>query len=156
MQTWATGLFFAFLSCSSALTQVSATFYLDKDVIKSGQTAIIHFKVTNLGTSPHLLDTTGLPTFPFCSGYIVKVLRQPSSTINPKEVLANTCVINGQFHHVAIAPGATYVQDIDLSLYLDLREKGKYTVEVSHGAMPSSGGSDDQGNAKATLTLRVE
>ncbi|WP_263415951.1 hypothetical protein [Terriglobus albidus] len=156
MQTWAIALLFAFLSCSKALTQVSATFYLEKDVIKPGQTAIVHFKVTNLGASPYLLDTTGLPNQPSCSGYLFKVLRQPSSTANPNGPLASTCVINGQFHHVSIAPGVTYVQDLDLSLYLDLRVRGEYTIEVAHRAVPWSGGTHDLANAKAELSFRVE
>lgn len=156
MQTWVTALLFAFLSCSKALTQVSATFYLDKDVIKSGQTAIVHFKVTNLGTSPYMLDTTGLPAQPSCSGYSVKVLRQPSSASNSNGPLGTSCVINGTYHHVSIAPGASYIQDIDLRLYLDLRIRGEYTVEVTHRAMPWSGGTHDLANAKAELSFRVE
>ncbi|MBW8869281.1 MAG: hypothetical protein JF563_00610 [Acidobacteriales bacterium] len=138
------------------MSQVSTTFYLDKDVIQSGQTAIVHFKVTNVGTSPYMLDTTGLPAQPTCSGYGAKVLRQPSSASNSNGPLASTCSLNGQFSHVSIAPGATYVQDIDLSLYLDLRVRGEYVIEVSHRAMPWSGGAHDPANAKADLSLRVE
>jgi hypothetical protein len=155
MRTWAVASFFALLSCAEAFAQVSATFYLDKNVIHAGETAILSFKVTNLGPSPYLLETTGLPNFPACSGYNVKVLRQPDSATRPKWVLANTCVIsgNGQFHYMSVAPGATYVQNIDLSLYLDLRVRGEYIIEVSHRAMPWSG---DLAKATAELTLRVE
>ena len=156
MRTWAVAALFAFLPCAEALTQVSAAFYLDKDVIQSGQTAILHFKVTNLGSSPYMLDTTGLPGQPTCSGYYVKVLRQPSSASNSNGPQSSTCVINGQFSHLSVAPGATYVQDIDLSLYLDLRVRGEYVIEVSHRAMPWSGGARDPANAKADLSLRVE
>jgi len=156
MRTWVAALLFAFLSCAEAFAQVSATFYLDKDVIQSGQRAILHFKVTNLGSSPYMLSTTGLPNQPFCSGYSFKVLRQPSSASNQNGALANNCVINGQFHHVSIAPGATYVQDIDLSLYLDLQVRGEYVIEVSHRPIPWSGGAHDPADAKADLSLRVE
>jgi len=156
MRTWATTLLFAFLSCAQAFTQVSAAFSVDKNVIHSGETAILSFKVTNPGPSPYLLETTGLPNFPACSGYYVKVLRQPSSATKPKWVLANTCVINGngQFHYVSVAPGATYVQNIDLSLYLDLQVRGEYTVEVFHRALHGDPHYPD--SAITTLSLRVE
>jgi len=156
MRTRVAATFFTFLSCSSALTQVSTTFYLDKDVIQSGQAAIVHFKVTNGGTSPYLLDTTGLPTQLSCSGYGVKVVRQPSSASNSDGPLHTTCSLNGQFHHVTVTPGATFVQDLDLSLYLDLRVRGEYTVEVSHRGTPWLGGTHDLANAKAELSFRVE
>ena len=161
MRTCAVVLSSAVLSCSAAFAQVTGTFYMDKDVIALGQTAVVRFKVMNSGQSAYMLDTTGLPGQPLCAGYSIKVLRQPNSsgapsTMSPKLIRANTCILNGKISHIAISPGASYIQDIDLSLYLDLRVNGNYMIEASHNTLRRNGTPPDSADTKARLHFRVE
>jgi hypothetical protein len=76
-----------------------------------------------------MLNITSIPGQPSCAGYWIKVLDQPTHSKSAQNaVLANTCVLNGQFEYLPIAPWATYVQKIDLGVYLDLQVRGDYIL----------------------------
>ncbi|MBS1799770.1 MAG: hypothetical protein JSS95_08100 [Acidobacteria bacterium] len=146
-------LLFGALSASS-LAQVSGRFYIYKSAIPVGQTAVVRFKVTNSTSQPYRLDTTGFPGQPLCAGYTVKVIHQPK-TLKIDRNRGNTCILNGQFQHVMISPGATFIQDIDLSIYLDLSAKGRYAVEVTHHSFRKNDAPHDPLDCSATVEFRV-
>jgi hypothetical protein len=137
--------------------KLAGHFYIDKSTFSRGEPVLLHFEVINSGSEPYWLDTTGLPGMPGCSGYIVKVLPEPTRGVTRDRLMrGNTCILNGQFKHVVIAPGGTYTQDIDLGLYLDLSVKGNYVIQVEHYPMRRNGVPDDPLDCKATFKLQLQ
>lgn len=142
---------------NSQIRKVSGHFYIDKPIFSIGEAVLLHFEVTNSGSEPYWLDTTGLPGMPSCSGYGVKVSHDDMTPVtNALWARGNTCILNGQFNHVVIDPGAKYTQDIDLSLYLDLSVKGKYVVQVEHRRPRLNGDPDDPLDSQATFKLQLQ
>ena len=151
-------LSFILLACTSALTQVSGNFYLDKEVFSPGEEIIVHFKVTNSAKETLMLDITGFPDQPFCAGYSVKLLSQPKAASPSRNVvLRNTCILNGQFHYRPISPGETYIQDIRLSMYFDPEVPGDYSIEVQHYRLRRNGAdSPDHLDVRTQLHFRIQ
>jgi len=142
---------------NSQIHKVSGRFYMDKLTFSIGDSVVLHFEVINSGREPYWLDTTGLPGMPFCSGYGVKLSHDDMTPVtHALWVRGNTCILNGQFKHVVIDPGAKYTQDIDLSLYLDVNMKGKYVVQVEHRSLRRNGDPDDPLDSKATFKLQLQ
>ena len=89
-------------------------------------------------------EHTDLPLQPVCAGYRIAVLLHPISPLIGG--FAITCMQNGQFQQMPIAPGATYLQKTELSQYIGLQTKGDYSIEVPF--------SDDAvGNSSDSRTL---
>lgn len=151
-------LSFVLLSCTSALTQVSGKFYLDKEVFSPGEEIIVHFKVTNSEEKPLMLEVTGLPDQPLCAGYSIKLLNQPKNAPPFRNlVLRNSCVLNGQFHYRPITPGETYIQDIRLNMYLNPETPGEYSIEVQHYSLRRNGAdSPDHLDIRSRLHFRIQ
>jgi hypothetical protein len=142
---------------NSYIRKVSGRFYIDKLTFSIGEPVVLHFEVTNSGSEPYWLDTTGLPGMPFCSGYEVKLFHHDMTSVtSARLVRGDTCVLNGQFKHVVIDPGAKYTQNIDLGLYLDVGAKGNYVVQVEHHRIRRSGDPDDPLDSKATFKLQLQ
>jgi hypothetical protein len=142
---------------NSQIRKVSGRFYIDKLTFSIGEPVVLHFEVINSGSEPYWFDTTGLPGMPSCSGYLVKVSHHDMTPVtNTRRVRGNTCIMNGQFKHVVIDPGAKYTKDIDLSLYLDLSVRGKYVVQVEHRSFRRNGDPDDPLDSKATFKLQLK
>jgi len=137
--------------------KVVGRFYIDKSAFSIGEPVLLHFEVINSGSEPYWVDTTGLSGGPSCSGYSVRVLHSDMTAETPdRSVRGNTCVLNGQFKHVAIDPGAKYTQDIDLGLYLDVSVKGNYVIQVEHYRLRQNGDPDDPLDCKATFKLQLQ
>lgn len=137
--------------------KLSGRFYLDKSTFSIGEPVLLHYEVTNAGSEPFWLDTTGLPGMPFCSGYSIRILRQNSEPVaKPHSIRGDTCVINGQLTHTVINPGAKYTQDIDLGLYLDRNIKGSYVIRAGHRRPRSNGAPDDPLDTDATFKLELQ
>jgi hypothetical protein len=148
----AQALAIAVLSCCTAWAQVSGIF-----LVSSGQTAFLNFKVTNSGPDTYMLNITGIPGQPSCAGYSIKVLHQPTHSKSAQNlILANTCVLNGQFQYLPIAPGATYVQKIDLGMYLDLQERGDYVFEEMYSPLWGKENPPAIAPTKTSLSFRIE
>jgi len=144
-------------SWDSNIRKLSGRFYIDKSTFSIGEPVLLHFEVINSGSDPYWLDTTGLPGGPFCSGYSVKVLHSDTTAETPNRLVrGNTCILNGQFKHIAIDPGAKYTQDIDLGLYLDVSVKGNYVIQVEHYRLRHKGDPDDPLDCKATFKLQLQ
>ncbi|HEY2038883.1 MAG TPA: hypothetical protein VGG95_04420 [Edaphobacter sp.] len=130
---------------------------MDKNTIPSGQTAFVNFKVTNSRLDIYVLNITGLPDMPACSGYSVRILHQPESTeLTKNPAYGNACVLNGQFKYLPIAPGTTYIQKIDLSVYLDLRVRGDYLIEATYSPFWTRERPPAIAATKGTFSFRVE
>jgi len=142
---------------NSQIRKVSGRFYIDKLTFSIGEPVVLHFEVINSGSESYWLDTTRLPGMPSCSGYAVKVSHDDMTPVtNALLVRGNACILNGQFKHVVIDPGAKYTQDIDLSLYLDLNVKGKYVVQVEHSRPRRNDDPDDPLDSQATFKLQLQ
>jgi hypothetical protein len=64
------------LFCSlSANAQLSGRFYLNKTTFASNGPIDVYFEISNTGTAPAVTEITGIPNFPFCSGYVVRVIE---------------------------------------------------------------------------------
>ena len=142
---------------NSQIRKVSGRFYFDKLTFLIGEPVLLHFEVINSGSETYWFDTTGLPGMPLCSGYAVKVFHHDMTPVtNTRLVRGNTCIMNGQFKHVVIEPGAKYTQDIDLSLYLDLSVRGKFVVQVEHRGFRRNDDPKDPLDSKATFKLQLQ
>jgi azurin len=147
----------AILASCAVSAQVSGVFSMDREIVPSGQTAFLNFKVTNSGPNSYMLNTTGIPVQPSCAGYSIKILHQPTqSKSGQNAILANTCVLNGQFEYLPIAPGATYVQKIDLRVYLDLQVRGEYVFEAMYSPLWRKESPPAIAPTKTTLSFRIE
>ena len=137
--------------------KLSGRFYLDKPIFAIGEPVLLHYEVTNSGSEPFWLDTTGLPGMPFCSGYQIELLGPDGrSIVNNRLVRANTCILNGQLTHTVIHPGAKYTQEIDLGLYLDRNIKGSYVIRAGHRRLRSNGAPDDPLDTEATFKFELQ
>ena len=133
------------------LPVISQVFSIEKEIAPGGK-AVVNVKVTNGGRSVFMLNTTGLPSQPVCAGYRITVLRHPIASAPDNGVFANMCILNGQFQQMPIAPGATYLQEIELSQYINPQTKGDYSIEISHPLTRSENPSD----SRTTLNFRVD
>ena len=121
------GLFYSL----SANAQLSGRFYLNKTTFTSNEPIDVYFEISNTGTAPAVIEITGIPNFPFCSGYVVKVMEAPR-TASLNDVLGNNCVLNGPRLFHSIPPGKTYTGDILLNHYFKSMAPGDYWIQVKH------------------------
>jgi len=141
---------------NSYIRKVSGRFYIDKQTFPLNERVVLHFEVINSGEEPYWLDTTGLPEWPLCSGYVVKVFHQDMTPVtNAPWIHGDTCV-NPQPRHIVIEPGAKYTQDIDLGLHLDLNSSGKYVVQAEHRSLRRNDDPKDPLDSKATFKLQLQ
>ena len=125
------------LFCSlSANAQLSGRFYLNKTTFASNEPIDVYFEISNTGTAPAVIEITGVPNFPSCSGYVVRVMEAPR-TASLNDVLGNNCVLNGPRLFHSIPPGKTYTGDILLNHYFKSMALGDYWIQVKHMDRPS-------------------
>jgi hypothetical protein len=122
--------------CLSANAQLSGRFYLNKTTFASNEPIDVYFEIANTGTAPAVIDITGIPNSPACSGYVVTVMESPR-TASLNTVLGNNCVLNGARLFHSIPPGKTYTGDILLNHYFNGMAPGDYWIQVKHMDQPS-------------------
>jgi hypothetical protein len=121
----------------SAAGQVTSEFYLDKTTYVPGEPIFLYFKVSNRLAQPITINTTQLPSQPFCAGYTIKVSKDLADTPQCLSLSqSNSCILNGQTSTVAIEPGSTYTEQILLNPYGNFKSAGNYSIDATYSDSP--------------------
>src|SRR5579864_9427616 len=123
-------------SSLSANAQLSGRFYLNKTIFASDEPIDLYFEISNRGVAPAVIEITGVPDFPFCSSYVVRVMEAPR-TASVNDVLGNNCVLNGARLFQSVPPGKTYTGNMLLNHYFKSMTPGDYWIQVKHMDQPA-------------------
>lgn len=118
-------------------SQLDGRFYLSKEKYSAGEPVFLIFEVENKGTQPFLIKTAA--PLSFCGGYTIDVeAAKRQESFGCYDGVGDSCASTGEI----LNPGGTHMDRILLNESYDLRQRGTYSLRVSHELPYGPGNSD--------------